>query len=95
MRAGAPSGAALHGLDWSPDGNLVAVGGADHVVHVFDAASGAEYDRLEGHADVVSAVAWSPDGHVLATTAGGPRVSLALLNVTTGPDLAVRLWTAR
>ncbi len=90
-----PSGAALHGLDWSPDGTLVAVGGADRAVHVFEAASGAPYDRLEGHADIVSAVAWSPDGHVLASTAGGPRVSLALLNVTTGPDLTVRLWTAR
>ena len=77
------------------DGTLVAVGGADRAVHVFEAASGAPYDRLEGHADIVSAVAWSPDGHVLASTAGGPRVSLALLNVTTGPDLTVRLWTAR
>jgi WD40 repeat protein len=67
VHAEAPSGAALHGLDWSPDGALVAVGSADHAVHVFDASSGAPYDRLEGHADVVSAVAWSPDGQTLAT----------------------------
>jgi WD40 repeat protein len=95
LHAEAPSGAALHGLDWSPDGTLLAVGGADHAVHVFDAATGAAYDRLEGHADVVSAVAWSPDGTMLASTAGGARVSLALLNVTTGPDLTLRLWTRR
>ncbi len=94
-RAAAPSGKALHGLDWSPDGALLAAGGADHLVHVFDAATGAVYDRLEGHADVVSAVAWSPDGNRLASTAGGARVSLTLLNVTTGPDLTVRLWSKR
>jgi WD40 repeat protein len=92
---GTASGTALHGLDWSPDGALVAAGGADHAIHVFDAATGAAYDRLEGHGDIVSAVAWSPDGRALASTAGGPRVSLALLNVTTGPDLAIRLWTTR
>ena len=88
-------GAELHGLDWSPDGTLVAVGASDRMVHLVDAATGATYDRLEGHGDDVSAVAWSPDGGLLATTAGGPRVSLALLNVTTGPDQTIRLWTRR
>lgn len=90
-----PSGATLHGLGWNPDGSLVAVGGADRAVHVVDGATGTPYDRLEGHGDVVSAVVWSPDGSTIATTAGGPRVSLALLDVTAGPDLTLRLWTRR
>jgi WD40 repeat protein len=95
FRTAAPSGKALHALDWSPNGTLLATGGADRAVQIVDAATGAPIDRLEGHADVVSAVAWSPDGRMLASTAGGPRVSLALLNVTTGPDLTIRLWTRR
>ncbi len=87
--------AALHALDWSPDGALIAAAGGDEDVYVFAADTGAIYDRLQGHADVVSAVAWRPDGRVLASTAGGPRVSLALLNIATGPDQTIRLWTRR
>jgi WD40 repeat protein len=51
-------------------------------------ANGAPYDRLEGHEDAVGAVAWSPDGATLASTAGGARVSLALLQRRDGsrPD---------
>ena len=84
-------GQQLHGLDWNPDGTLLAIGGDDGVVYVTD-ANGAPYDRLEGHEDAVAAVAWSPDGATLASTAGGARVSQVLLNVTTGPDLTIRLW---
>jgi WD40 repeat protein len=94
-RTEASPGTAFHGLDWSPDGSLIAAGGDDGAVHVFD-ASGAFYDWLPGpSSDAVGAVAWSPDSQTLASTAGGPRVSLALLNSTTGPDLTVRLWSRR
>jgi WD40 repeat protein len=85
----------LHGLDWSPDGTLVAVGAKDKSVYLVDAATGSVYDRLAGHDDLVSAVAWSPDGTTLATTAGGARVSAALLDVATGPDPTIRLWQRR
>jgi len=87
------AGRELHALDWSPDGSLLAVGAADDTVYLLDAATGDPYDRLVGHADTVSAVAWSPDGLTLATTAGGARVSQELLNVSTGPDQTIRLWT--
>ena len=89
------AGSELHGLDWSPDGTLLAAGAKDKSVYLVDAATGAHYDRLEGHADVVSAVAWSPDGATLASTAGGTRVSMSLLDVATGPDQTIRLWVRR
>lgn len=92
-RTGAPEATPLHALDWSPDGALLAAGGNDRMIYVVDAASGDRYDVLAGHADVVSAVAWSPDGRTLASTAGGQRISLALLNVSTGPDQTIRLWS--
>jgi WD40 repeat protein len=95
FRASVAGGSELHGLDWSPDGALLAVGAKDKSVYLVDATTGAFYDRLEGHADLVSAVAWSPDGTTLATTAGGARVSMALLDVATGPDQTIRLWARR
>lgn len=92
----APSGApALHGLDWSPDGRWLAVGTATKRVLIYDARSGALADTLLGHADVVTAVAWSPDGTMLASTAGGPLINAALNDARDGPDMAVRLWTWR
>ncbi len=95
FRSQAPKRTALHGLDWHPDGTTLAVGAADHHVYLFDATTGDLVDRLDAHADLVSAVAWSPDGEMLASTAGGPVLSQALHESTTGPDLNVRLWRRR
>lgn len=92
FRTGAAGSTAFYGLDWSPDGALLAAGGGDDRIHLFDATDGARFDVLTGHADLVTAVAFSPDGDTLASTAGGQLLSLALLESTTGPDLAVRLW---
>jgi WD40 repeat protein len=95
FRGSVARGSELHGLDWSPDGALLAVGAKDRFVYLIDPATGALYDRLEGHGDLVTAVAWSPDGATLASTAGGARVSQALLDVATGPDQSIRLWRRR
>ncbi|MCW5892457.1 MAG: PD40 domain-containing protein [bacterium] len=91
-RSGPPRASALHGLDWSPDGNLLAAAGADRRIYLYAAEDGAPYDVLTGHADLVTTVAFSPDGATLASSAGGPLLSMALLESTTGPDTAVRLW---
>src|SRR5262249_43772330 len=48
--------------------------GADARIYLFDADSGDRVDTLTGHDDVVTAVAWSPDGATLASTAGGPPI---------------------
>jgi WD40 repeat protein len=94
-RTGAPRSSSLHGLDWSPDGRLLTTGAADNYIYAFDAATGGRWDVLEGHADTVTAVAWSPDGATLASTAGGPLFSVPLSEIVTGPDQAVRLWSFR
>ena len=77
-RVTAPKNTSLFGLDWSPDGALVAVGGGDHNVYVYSATTGALYDKLVGHKTTVTAIAFSPDGKTLASTAGGPLLSEAL-----------------
>ncbi len=91
----APGPVSFHGLAWHPDGQVLAAGGADARIYLFDATSGALMDTLAGHDDVVTAVAWSPDGATLASTAGGPLLILKLVEVSDGPDQAVRLWRWR
>ncbi|HEX5097411.1 MAG TPA: hypothetical protein VFX21_15390 [Acidimicrobiia bacterium] len=94
-RVYAPKKTPLHALDWSPDGTLLAAGGGDKNVYVYNAANGALYDTLVGHKTSVSAVAWSVDSRTLATAAGGQRLSVALLDTRVGPDDAIHLWTRK
>jgi WD40 repeat protein len=56
-------------VEFSPDGSLLAAAGgiANPVVKVYDARIGALVHTLEGHADRVGCVAFSPDGHRLAS----------------------------
>ncbi|MGQ0826338.1 MAG: Ig-like domain-containing protein [Actinomycetota bacterium] len=92
VATGSPA-VSFYGLDWSPDGALLAVGAADEQIYVFNAANASSFDTLVGHAELVTDVAWSPSGCTLASTAGGSKLSQALLNVVQGPDNFVHLWT--
>jgi WD40 repeat protein/serine/threonine protein kinase len=56
---------------WSPDGKLIASGGQDRVVRLWDAATGAQLQALGGHSRTVSALAFSRDGKRLASASGG------------------------
>ena len=47
---------------WSPDGKLIASGGDDSTVQVWDAITGHLLTKYSGHTGTVYAVAWSPDG---------------------------------
>lgn len=61
----------------SPDGKLIAGGGRDGSVHVWDRASGMRTRRLVGHVGPVLALTFSPDSKTLASG---------------GMDRTVRLW---
>jgi WD40 repeat protein/tRNA A-37 threonylcarbamoyl transferase component Bud32 len=54
----------------TPDGSRLAVGGAEGVVRVLDSATGAEVNKLVGHAFPVRAVAFGPTGRLLASGDG-------------------------
>ncbi len=47
---------------FTPDGQRLVTGGADHTVRVWDVATGKQIHLLEGHRERVSALALSPDG---------------------------------
>ena len=67
-------------MAFSPDGKHLATASSDKTARVWEAASGAGVETLEGHSSDVSAVAFSPDGKHLATAGGG--------------DSTARVWEA-
>jgi WD40 repeat protein len=59
-----------YGLAFSPDGRQLAVTTHDPAVILWDVATGRQVRALRGHTSAVKNVAYSPDGHVLASGAG-------------------------
>ncbi|MFH0900431.1 MAG: WD40 repeat domain-containing protein, partial [Pseudomonadota bacterium] len=66
-------------LSFSPDSMLVATGGIDRAVRIWDVRTGRQIRRLLGHASAVNDIAHSPDGRLIASA---------------GSDKSVRLWDA-
>ncbi|XP_061999562.1 cell division cycle 20.5, cofactor of APC complex-like [Rosa rugosa] len=75
---------AICGLKWSASGQLLASGGSDNVVHVWDARSMPTrwLHKLEDHNAAVRAVAWCPLKRHLLASGGGQG------------DHYIRLWDA-
>jgi WD40 repeat protein len=55
---------------WSADGRLIASGGQDRIVRVWDAVTGKQLWAQGGHTRTISAVAFSRDGKRLASASG-------------------------
>ena len=65
------------GIAFSPNGRLLATGGGDGVLKLWDANSGSELRTIAAHLGVIFGVAFSPDGLRLASA---------------GADGAARVW---
>src|SRR5262249_1916667 len=58
----------VHDFAFSPDGTILAAGGMDGRIALWDVATGKLLRELRGPGQHVRAVAWSPDGKTLANS---------------------------
>lgn len=75
--AGFGVGSAVSRIVASPDGRLLATGGPDGVIRLWDATGFAPKGELKGHSAALAGLCFAADGKVL---------------VSTGRDNAIRLW---
>ncbi|EAW06538.1 WD40 repeat domain-containing protein [Aspergillus clavatus NRRL 1] len=67
---------------FSPDATMIASGGADGAVKVWDSRSGKLIHTFEGHLAGISTISWGPDGTTIAS--GSDDKTIRLWNVLTG-----------
>lgn len=72
----------INAIAFSPDGRFIAAAGADGVVSLLDAKTGAVRRRMEGHAAAVLCVAVHPESKIIAS--GGADRSIRLWDAETG-----------
>ena len=53
-------------IDWSPDGQFIAVYTSDEEVRVYDASDGSLYGTMDANGETASELEYSPDGTMLA-----------------------------
>jgi WD40 repeat protein len=94
------SGAGIRAVAFSPDGKTLAAGGykysrgiAGGVVKLWDLATGQERVTLDGHAEAVLSVAFSPDSRMLASSSEWTS-EVKLWDLTSEPPQVARAWSA-
>ncbi|KAI8896488.1 WD40-repeat-containing domain protein [Globomyces pollinis-pini] len=73
------------GLEWRPDGKMLASGGNDNLVQIWDARSSTPYMTKTNHNAAVKALAWCPwQLNLLATGGGKQDHMIHFWNTTSG-----------
>ncbi len=73
---------AVRAVEWSPNGLLIASGGDDQTIRIWNPRTAEVTRTLRGHTGPVFSVAWSPDSVLLASASGDG--SVALWDTSTG-----------
>lgn len=75
---------AIFGTAFSRDSRMLALGGRDKIVRLWNVETGALIRELKGHTNRICSVSFSPDGRTLASTGGDKTIRL--WNVETGVE---------
>lgn len=77
------------GLEWSPDGQQLASGGNDNLIHIWDAGQASPRFIFSEHKSAVKAIAWCPwKQGVLATGGGSQDRQIRTWNTITGQSIS-------
>ncbi len=76
MQQFVPHNGYCRALEFDPSGNLLASGGSDSLVKVWDPVTGRELFSLAGHTELITAVAFNPDASRLASTSCDKSVKI-------------------
>ena len=66
----------MYAASYAPNGAMIATGGFDHTVKLWEAATGRELRTLEGHQNIVLSLAVSPDGFSVVSGANDNTLKL-------------------
>jgi WD40 repeat protein len=66
----------INDVRFSPDGSLIASGGQDRAIVLWNSRTGQQVRRLVGHSQAVMSISFSPDGALLASSGSDNEVIL-------------------
>lgn len=77
----------IYALAFSSDAKLLASGGSDHNLRLWDVSTGQQIAKMIGHSDHLYAVSFHPDGKILAS--GSSDFTVRLWDVDSATELAI------